>query len=183
MPNRTAWISAKARQVFSAYRRDEFADPDGFLAQLGMILERYSDDVIETVTSPFSGLQRTHKWPPSMAEVIDACEHEAVRRLAISKMVGLKPVPRLAGPKRHRANVFVPPNAPQYAAMLERTVGADPMDWRNDETRPGVWVPYGWLMGPSAAKKSLKMFSEEQLRAMYPPREKVDAKATEVPFD
>lgn len=59
--------------LFSAYRKDDFADPEGFVAQLGAILENYSEDVILYVTSPHTGVQRTIKWPPSIAEVIEAC--------------------------------------------------------------------------------------------------------------
>jgi hypothetical protein len=33
-------------KVFSAYRIDQFADPDGFKTQLGAVLEQYPDEVM-----------------------------------------------------------------------------------------------------------------------------------------
>lgn len=65
--------------VFGSYRKDDFADPEGFLVQLGMVLERYSDKVIETVTNPLSGIQRECKFPPSIAEFVEFCD-DAQRR-------------------------------------------------------------------------------------------------------
>jgi hypothetical protein len=62
--------------VFGAYRRDEFADPENFIQQLGMILERYDDHVIERVTNPLTGIQRKCKFPPSIAEMVEACDAE-----------------------------------------------------------------------------------------------------------
>ena len=73
-PNRSHWISRRAQMVFGSYRRDDFADPENFLLQLGMVLERYSDKVIETVTSPLSGIQRECKFPPSIAEFVEFCD-------------------------------------------------------------------------------------------------------------
>jgi hypothetical protein len=65
--------------VFGSYRRDDFADPENFLVQLGMVLERYSDKVIETVTGPLTGIQRECKFPPSIAEFVEFCD-DAQRR-------------------------------------------------------------------------------------------------------
>src|SRR5262245_11889417 len=79
-PNRSHWISRRAQMVFGSYRKDDFADPEGFLVQLGMVLERYDDKIIETVTSPLSGIQRECKFPPSIAEFVEFCD-ETQRRL------------------------------------------------------------------------------------------------------
>lgn len=43
-----------------------------------MVLERYDDKVIEAVTSP-TGIQRTCKFPPSLAEVVEFID-EHIRR-------------------------------------------------------------------------------------------------------
>lgn len=47
-----------------------------FITQLGTILERYSDAVVERVTSPLTGIQARCKFPPSIAEVVEACDAE-----------------------------------------------------------------------------------------------------------
>ena len=60
--------------VFSAYRKDDYADPIGFVTQLGVILEKYPEWVVRYVTSPETGIQRTCKFPPSIAEIVSACE-------------------------------------------------------------------------------------------------------------
>ena len=74
---RAQMITRQARMIFSAYRRDDFADPDGFVLQVGMVLERYSDAVINQVTSPLTGIQRRHKGrPPDIASIVEACDDE-----------------------------------------------------------------------------------------------------------
>ena len=49
--------------------------------------------------------------------------------------------------KQNRANVYVSPESPQYAAMVVRSQlrETDPLDWRLDETRPGIWVGFHWI--------------------------------------
>jgi len=44
-----------------------------------MVLERYDDAVIRAVTSPVTGIQRTCKFPPSIAEVVEFID-EHIRR-------------------------------------------------------------------------------------------------------
>jgi hypothetical protein len=66
--------------VFAAYRKDDFADPESYLLQLGTVLERYDDEIVEAVTSPISGIQRECKFPPSIAEFVEFC-NETRRRL------------------------------------------------------------------------------------------------------
>jgi hypothetical protein len=77
--DRSNWITKCAQQVLGSYRKDDFADPDSYLVQLGMVLERYDDKVIEAVTSPVTGIQRTCKFPPAIAEVVEFID-EHIRR-------------------------------------------------------------------------------------------------------
>src|SRR5262249_21136906 len=79
--DRSEWIKTRAKIVFGSYRRDDFADPENFLLQLGMVLERYDDKIIEAVTSPLTGIQRECKFPPSIAEFVEFCD-ETQRRLS-----------------------------------------------------------------------------------------------------
>ncbi len=60
--------------LFSAYRKADYADPEGFVTQLGIILSDYPPEVVRYVTDPLTGIQRRLKWPPSIAEIIEACE-------------------------------------------------------------------------------------------------------------
>jgi hypothetical protein len=135
--------------LLSAYRKDDYADSIGFVRQLGTILEQYSPHVIEAVTSPLTGLQRRYKFPPSIAEVVAACDEEAARLRRLAELQALRRAPRvyerMDTPGR-RANVFVPPDAPQYAAMVEMAQTGDPAEWRTDGMRAGIWVSRGWLL-------------------------------------
>ena len=76
---RTEWIRHCAQMVLASYRRDDFADPDNYVIQLGMVIERYPDAIIKQATSPVTGIQRTCKFPPSIAEVVEFC-NEMQRR-------------------------------------------------------------------------------------------------------
>jgi hypothetical protein len=62
------------RILFSAYRANQYADPDGFMVSLGMVLEQYPDDVIVYITDPRTGVQRGKNWPPTIAEIVTACD-------------------------------------------------------------------------------------------------------------
>jgi hypothetical protein len=73
-------ISKRIELLLSAYRRDDYADPVGFVTQLGLVLADYPDDVIEYVTDPRTGIQHRQKFPPVIAEVADAC-HERLEYL------------------------------------------------------------------------------------------------------
>jgi len=69
--DRSIWITKCAQQILGSYRRDDFADPDVYLTQLAMVLERCDDLTIDAVTSPVTGIQRTCKFPPSIAEFVE----------------------------------------------------------------------------------------------------------------
>jgi hypothetical protein len=62
------------RIVFSAYRADQYADPEGFMLSLGMVLQDYPDEVIVYITDPRTGVQRRNNWPPTIAEIVAACD-------------------------------------------------------------------------------------------------------------
>ena len=49
-----------------------------------MVLERYPDKVIDAVTSPVTGIQRTCKFPPSIAEFVEFID-ETIRRATYAK--------------------------------------------------------------------------------------------------
>jgi hypothetical protein len=128
--------------------------------QLLTVLERYPDDIIIDVTNPATGIQRQCKFPPSIAEIVEACDSHIARAERLRRLgppIQPQRYERLV--KQNRANVYVSPDSPQYAAMVERSQqpDADPLDWRRDETRPGIWVGYFWLNG--AKSKGLRPFS------------------------
>ena len=169
-----------ARMIFSAYRRDDFADPEGFIAQVGAVLERYDDVVIEAVSNPRNGIQRRSNFPPNVKEIGDACEAEAARRFEIAK-AARAPRPQLnrpyVPPANHpgcRANLLVLHEAPQFAAV-EALVGSgqvDERDWQR-ETR-GIKIALSVFESLSAGRLTVGRHvapTDAELRAMYGKRE------------
>ena len=67
-------ITRAIEMLLGAYRKSDYHEPDIFVLQLGIVFESYDISVIEFVTSPRTGLQRTCKFPPSIAEVVEACD-------------------------------------------------------------------------------------------------------------
>jgi len=143
-------IAQAIRRIFSAYRRDDFADSEGFANQLGTLLNAYSDSVIAAVTSPISGIQTRSKFPPQLAEIKEACEQEAAYEHRQQKRAALPDVnlARLPAPGKqpgHRAKLFVPATNRRYAEMVERTKAADDADWLMVEG--GIKVALDWWSG------------------------------------
>jgi hypothetical protein len=130
--------------VYGSYRKDDFADAENFLLQLAMVLERYSDAVIERVSDPRNpdSMQRRCKFPPSIAEAGDLVDAESVRQARLTAYRALpgfeKRSPRVPP---EPANVLVPVTSPQYFDLLERA-RSEPGS-RNDST--GLWVPLSWV--------------------------------------
>ena len=147
---RTKFIKQAALAIFSAYRRDDFANPEVFLVELGVVLEEYPNEVIAHVASPRTGIVRTAKFVPSLAEIITACDEEVARQDRIKRYAVLPKFQRLSyeRPREQqgrRANVLVRPEAPQYAAMVELSKTLPIEDWRED--RDGIWIGLGYLEG------------------------------------
>jgi hypothetical protein len=98
------WLSIKLRMLFSSYRIDQYPDPDGFLAQAGIVLGEYDPQIVAIVTSPLTGIQRKLKYPPTIAELVEECDRvrdeigaEAKRRA--SPRIVFKPPERRDRPK------------------------------------------------------------------------------------
>jgi hypothetical protein len=79
--------------LISAYRADQYSDPEGYMASLGMVLEQYPDDVVVYITDPRTGIQRRRKWPPAISEIVEACDqhHQYLNRIDHFKNWGKKP--------------------------------------------------------------------------------------------
>jgi len=60
--------------LLSSYRLDQFSDADGYAANVVTVLESYPEEVVLYVTDPRTGIQRACKWPPTIAEIVCACE-------------------------------------------------------------------------------------------------------------
>jgi hypothetical protein len=97
-------ILQRQRILFSAYRADQYADAEGFMASLGVVFEQYPDDVIVYVTDPRTGIQRTSTFPPSIAEIVAACDARVawLRRMERYRNWGKSNVQVLDSPREKR---------------------------------------------------------------------------------
>lgn len=139
--SRALEITRQAKAVFAAYRKDDFADPDGFVVQLCMVLERYPDAVIATITSPLTGIQRRCKQPPTISDVVAACDGEVTRAARLTCYQDMGEVRRPERIPAYPANLFVPAHVPAYDPMIEWARTADPKLWRVEQAPPGIHVP------------------------------------------
>lgn len=73
------------------------------MASLGIVLEGYPDAVIIYVTDPKTGVQRKTKWPPTISEIVEACDehHSFLQRCEKAKTWGKRP-PMIEGPREDR---------------------------------------------------------------------------------
>jgi len=140
--------------LFSSYRADQYADAEGFMNSLGAVLEEFPDEVIVHVTDPRTGIQRRSKWPPTISEVIEACEqyqdHLARMRSPKVKFIE-RDVPRHRDlPPGSLAQVFVPEGHQRYDAMVKWSQTADKVWWKfgkSSDGRPGIWVSHDAVWG------------------------------------
>lgn len=138
----------RAKVLFGCYRRGDANDPDQYIASIAAVLTLYEPDLIREVTDPRSGISTTEKFTafmPNSGELKAYCDGIRDRRYRIARMgpprSANQPPRPLDNRPRHRANIFVHPEAPQYAALIEAAKTADPADWRLDEAgRAGIWV-------------------------------------------
>jgi len=94
--------------IFSAYRADSYGSDDhaeGYKANLKAVLGQYPDEVIIHISDPRTGVQRACKWPPTVAEIVCACE---VQMQHLAKLKRLQnwgsrnEVPLLDAPREER---------------------------------------------------------------------------------
>jgi hypothetical protein len=92
--------------LMASYRKADYHDPEGFVATLGAILAQYAPEIVEYVTDPTTGIQRRCKWPPSPAEIVEACAAEIEHRTKVAKYSSLPPPLRLPRPHYSAAESY-----------------------------------------------------------------------------
>ena len=71
---RLEWIAERGKMLSSCYRLDQMRDPDGYVQNVAIVLSQYPNEVIAYITDPRTGIQRQSKWPPTVSEIIEACD-------------------------------------------------------------------------------------------------------------
>lgn len=92
------WVLGRVGLLMASYRKADYHDPEGFIATLGAILAQYEPEIVEYVTDPTTGIQRRCKWPPSPAEIVEACAAEIAHRAKVEKYSSMPPPLRLPKP-------------------------------------------------------------------------------------
>lgn len=140
------------KALFSAYRADQYADAAGFVVSLGTVMEEFSDEVIDYVFSPQTGIQRHLKWPPALSEIVAACEEhrEFLEKLRKQRPAfqERKPEPLLRErPQGYMAQIFVPEGHNRYDEMVKQAEKSKPIWWKYGEAsdgRKGIWVSHNF---------------------------------------
>lgn len=171
-------VARQGRVLFSAYRASDFADPDGFAVQLAAILCEFSEEVVMYVTSPRTGMQRRSKWPPTISEVLTACEEHQDYLRKTREQKPIRNFALLSAPDTATrapgswANIFCPDADPRYAKLCEAVKGEDPKFWiygNSTDGRTGIHVSLKiWnSVQPMAASQQWKGPTREELPAHY----------------
>jgi len=149
-PCSEAWINGRIALLLSAYRRDDYQNPDLFVSQVSENFKRYPKAIVEFVTDPVTGIQAKKQWPPSVAEIVAACEGQAANVEKIARYSALQMQrPKDRARALNWANCYVGSEAPQYRKMLDKANKAetDRREYRYDEERGGIWVSLKWIWG------------------------------------
>ena len=59
-----------------------------------MNLMKFPREIIEYVSAPETGIQTRSQWPPSLAEIINACIAEQTRREKVARYSAMGPICR-----------------------------------------------------------------------------------------
>jgi hypothetical protein len=106
----------RARLLVGCYRREDFSDVEIAGRAFVSVLARYPESVVIAVTEPATGIPSKLKWPPSIAEVVNACNEEMapILREFDRKMVAHRHARLLAAP---------PPGPKMTIAEMEAKLG------------------------------------------------------------
>jgi hypothetical protein len=120
------------------------------MVSLGAVLEQFPDEVITYITDPRTGIQRRLKWPPTINEIVEACEEhrDYLVRIRTQRPVIAErlPAPSLAErPPGSKATIFVPEGHSRYAKLVKWAETAEPLWWKygkSSDGRHGIWVSW-----------------------------------------
>jgi hypothetical protein len=77
-------VAERTAVLLGAYREVGAHDPEVFVRAITAVLSEYPEETVRKVTDPARGIPSKLKWPPSIAEIREACEAEVghIRRNA-----------------------------------------------------------------------------------------------------
>jgi hypothetical protein len=126
--SRKSLIERCQRIIFSAYRTDQYGDPEGYIDSLNLVFGQYPNEVIKYVSDPRTGVQRGCKWPPTIAEIVAACD---ARMGEIARLERLQNWGRQDEPKRLEAPREERPTLDELKAKYGENWGMDSLIPKN----------------------------------------------------
>jgi len=94
------WLLSRIEMILAGYRKADYHNLEAFLTQAAMILRKFPADIIEFVSAPETGIQTRSQWPPSLAEILNACVAEQTHREKVARYSSMGPIAkRLPPPK------------------------------------------------------------------------------------
>lgn len=130
------------------------------MTSLGAVLEQFPDEVIIYITDPRTGIQRRSKWPPTISEVLTACEdhQEYLAKIRAPRLIAkASPVRDLRDRSPGSlAAIFVPEGHQRYASLVEWVGWADPALWKyglSSDSRRGLWISHQAWFDPQSTRK------------------------------
>ena len=80
-----SWVLSRIEMILAGYRKADYHSPEAFMMQVAMNLMTFPKDIVEYVSAPTTGIQTRSKWPPNMAEIIEACVAEQTHREKVAR--------------------------------------------------------------------------------------------------
>ena len=97
------WLIGRIEMILSGYRKADYHNLEAFLTQAAMILRKFPADIIEFVSAPETGIQTRSQWPPSLAEILDACTAEQNHREKVARYSAMGPIAKRLPPPKFSA--------------------------------------------------------------------------------
>jgi len=176
--------------MLSGYPNAAKGAPNSYVGTIAALLCTYPKSIALRCADPLTGVARLTKFMPTVSDVVAWCEapvesmerivefdvrsdqqlKERLERERLEREQTDPPAKSNPVPRGYRCNVFVPPHAPQYQAMVERAHGpnVDRRDWFMQPDRVGIWVPLGWFDAEQAkVAKTWRRYTGKELMEMY----------------
>jgi hypothetical protein len=80
------FAAQRARILLGCYPRGQAEDPDTYVMALSAVLSEFPEVVVRFVTDPRSGIPRTQKFLPAVAEIATACQCELDNRSTLVRL-------------------------------------------------------------------------------------------------
>lgn len=127
-------IAKCARRLFQSYPSTDYEDKKAAVASYIEVLSGYSEVVVEFVTSNTTGIQRRVKFPPRIAELVEACDEAAahIAKYARYQNWGKSQTAMLEGPPVHR------PSEEEMLAKYGPNYGLNPNHGAEERKEAGM---------------------------------------------